>query len=537
MDAFHPSFGPDGRIAYELGGDIDAAPVAPDGSADLAGEVQLVQAGESTPPDFTESPSYTGSNLAFVGGDAGNLEDIWVESVSPTGVTITSTVAAGADANELRLDLYYHCGGLNYPVSLGLRPDQVDGATATFHPIFDSSFACSGGTLQLFENDGFSRFDITSAGPIVALEGPDFPPVATINEARPGAKFLQYAPIALQGAGKDPTDGELAGAALHWTITDPDGVQTDLGTGTSIDLPNAALPFNGDGGHGWKTGTYRVSLTATDVGGRSDTATSSITVVGDENDDGLADSAETACGVSTTDPAAAFGDVDGDGLPNIDDPRLCAVDPKQETTPPTITLSHTGSLVPSVTETVSASDLDGGLRSVSCTVDGDPVTLPGEASLWASQTFSATFPVTGPGTHAVTCTATDTAYNSANATENVAVLYGFSGFLAPVNNPPTVNTGKAGRTYPVKFRLTDSTGHVIGDLSAVTDEKYKSVACGVFSNDPNDALETTATGGSTLRFDGGQFVYNWQTPSTKGCYVLYVLLADGSIRQANFQLS
>jgi len=71
----------------------------------------------------------------------------------------------------------------------------------------------------------------------------------------------------------------------------------------------------------------------------------------------------------------------------------------------------------------------------------------------------------------------------------------------------------------------------------VTDEKYRSVPCGAFSTDPTDALETTATGGSTLRFDGSQFIYNWQTPSAKGCYALYVLLADGSVRQANFQLS
>jgi hypothetical protein len=114
--------------------------------------------------------------------------------------------------------------------------------------------------------------------------------------------------------------------------------------------------------------------------------------------------------------------------------------------------------------------------------------------------------------------------------------HSFGGFSQPVDNPPTVNTGRAGRTYPVKFQIRDQNGALVTSLSAVSSITYKQVSCGSFSGDPTDALETTATGGSSLRFEGDQFVYNWQTPTTAGCYELFVTLADGGVHSANFSL-
>jgi hypothetical protein len=45
-----------------------------------------------------------------------------------------------------------------------------------------------------------------------------------------------------------------------------------------------------------------------------------------------------------------------------------------------------------------------------------------------------------------------------------------------------------------------------------------------------------ATGGTSLRFEDDQFVYNWKTPTTTGCYELFVTLADGGVHSANFSL-
>jgi hypothetical protein len=116
--------------------------------------------------------------------------------------------------------------------------------------------------------------------------------------------------------------------------------------------------------------------------------------------------------------------------------------------------------------------------------------------------------------------------------------YSFGGFLSPIDDPPTVNVGKAGRTYAVKFRVTDANGAYVIDLGAVSSLSYKAVSCGLFASDATDALEVTATGGTTLRYDidSNQYVYNWDTPGQAGCYELFLTLADGGVQTANFQL-
>jgi uncharacterized protein YjbI with pentapeptide repeats len=155
-------------------------------------------------------------------------------------------------------------------------------------------------------------------------------------------------------------------------------------------------------------------------------------------------------------------------------------------------------------------------------------------------TISFTFAmVAGVPMATATCSgATDKAGNpAAPVSKTYATPLVFIGFLSPVANPPIVNVGTAGKTYKLPFQLWTLWAARVTTLTSVSSESFASVSCSTFSSKTNSlGSGSTAAGGLVYDTSANQYVYSWKTPTTKGCYVLSVKLADGSTYKSDFNL-
>jgi len=114
--------------------------------------------------------------------------------------------------------------------------------------------------------------------------------------------------------------------------------------------------------------------------------------------------------------------------------------------------------------------------------------------------------------------------------------YGFTGFFRPIDNMPTMNRVKAGRSVPVKFSLNSNYGlDILADgypISQQIDCESQALL--------GESEETVTAGGSSLSSepDSGQYKYVWKTNKAweDSCRRLSIKLIDGSSHSANFQL-
>jgi hypothetical protein len=124
--------------------------------------------------------------------------------------------------------------------------------------------------------------------------------------------------------------------------------------------------------------------------------------------------------------------------------------------------------------------------------------------------------------------------NEVSATPDVTML--ILGFYHPVDMGGVLNTVKNGATVPLKFEVFEGATEWT-DTSVVQSLTLKQVACN--TGLPSDAIEITATGGTSLRYDttAGQFVYNWKTPNMGNtCWDVTLTVVDGSSITAHFKL-
>jgi len=108
-----------------------------------------------------------------------------------------------------------------------------------------------------------------------------------------------------------------------------------------------------------------------------------------------------------------------------------------------------------------------------------------------------------------------------------------SGFFAPVDMNGVWNTVKAGSAVPLKFRIYDGEDEIT-EVSAVDGFTIEPVACD--ATETTAWLESLATEGTALRYADSQFIRNWKTPKTPGCYAVTVSTTDGASITANFLL-
>ncbi len=114
-------------------------------------------------------------------------------------------------------------------------------------------------------------------------------PTASISSPSAGSTFMAGEPVVFEGAGSDPEDGPLTGASLVWSSA----VDGQIGTGGSFVISTLSPT------------THTITLTATDSGGRSGTATVQINVLPTVNS-------------LTVTPGFAVLDVSGVGTLSVD---------------------------------------------------------------------------------------------------------------------------------------------------------------------------------------------------------------------------
>jgi YVTN family beta-propeller protein len=166
----------------------------------------------------------------------------------------------------------------------------------------------------------------------------------------------------------------------------------------------------------------------------------------------------------------------------------------------------------------------GGIPATSFTVNSDT-------------TITATAPpAAGIGTVAITVT-TPAGTSQPERFTNYTYLYAFSGFLAPVANPPAANAENAGKAIPIQFNLGGNEG--LGILASGY-PAVQQVDCRSDRPDGQGSPAATA-GNSGLQYDAGTGTYTfvWKTAKAYAgtCQVFELGLNDGTVYYAMFAFS
>ncbi|MFN8471121.1 MAG: PxKF domain-containing protein [Anaerolineae bacterium] len=280
----------------------------------------------------------------------------------------------------------------------------------------------------------------------------------------------------------------------------------------SVTLNPAANGCALNGNNGWCRGMQTAGFTASDAGSGVASpcsgATCNFTQTSTTNGSGVTIASGLVCDTSNNcNPGILAG-------PFKIDSNAPTLNPTISPNPPI--LGGTATASPNATDTLS------GVASQSCdAVDTSSV---------------------GPKT--LTCRATDAAGNSTSSVVSYTVGYRLV-YTSPTLAPPGVNNlyvSGAGTTYtPVKWRLTNAAGTAITAAGLVAAVRFAPpTTCGGTIPTYSDSLAVAGGFSSTNpRYDTlqGVWLFNWQLPSAKGCYTLYIRLNSGDVLTALYRLN
>lgn len=150
------------------------------------------------------------------------------------------------------------------------------------------------------------------------------------------------------------------------------------------------------------------------------------------------------------------------------------------------------------------------------------------------------FQATTPGYNEVCVRATDAAGNlSAPACTHFTAKYKFSGFHNPVDMGNWVNLAKAGKTVPIKFKLTDANGAPVSNPASFVGMVETNVSCNAYKNKPTDTIEFYSTSTGLQYLGNGNWQYNWQVPNSykNACLAIRLQFNDGTLTaEAKFKI-
>ncbi|MFL5319098.1 MAG: PKD domain-containing protein [Myxococcaceae bacterium] len=135
-----------------------------------------------------------------------------------------------------------------------------DGAIGTGASMSSSTLSTGSHTIRLTATDSGGNSAVASIA--ISILPQNQPPVVSITSPTNNQSFTAGTVVQLRGTANDPEDGALTGNSLTWR-SDRDGV---LGNGASLDTSSLSV------------GVHQLTLTALDSGGRSGSASVTITI-------------------------------------------------------------------------------------------------------------------------------------------------------------------------------------------------------------------------------------------------------------------